>query len=174
MTCEHHLEHPCFTPTYRMLLLFIVVLCKPEWFKIIWINTNKTDYATCYLHTLTLSWPAGHICPTYKQSLLQVHWNNSIPLLLHAAIYLEVCVSLFRWTSRNAFSRETAMYKWYCVQCCMQHCTQYHLYTGKWILAGSTFKVDDNMEKKWDAVIPADLKRLFISGTFMSRWSRKG
>jgi len=30
------------------------------------------------------------------------------------------------------------------------------------------------MEKKWDAVIPADLKRLFVSGTYMSRWSRKG
>jgi len=27
-------------------------------------------------------------------------------------------VSLFRWTSQNAFSRETAVYKWYCVQCC--------------------------------------------------------
>ena len=30
------------------------------------------------------------------------------------------------------------------------------------------------MEKKWDTVIPADLKRLFVSGTYMSRWSRKG
>jgi hypothetical protein len=28
--------------------------------------------------------------------------------------------------------------------------------------------------KKWDTVIPADLKRLFVSGTYMSRWSRKG
>jgi hypothetical protein len=62
----------------------------------------------------TVSWPAGHICPTYKESF-QVHWNNSIPLSLHAATYLEV--SLFRWTSQNAFSHETAMYKWYCVQC---------------------------------------------------------
>jgi len=77
-----------------------------------------------------------HICPTYKESF-QVRWDNSIPLFLHAAIYLEV--SLFRWTSQNAFSRETAVYKWYCVQCCyaMQHCTQYHLYTavsrdGRW------------------------------------------
>jgi len=33
----------------------------------------------------------------------QVRWDNSIPLLLHAAIYLEV--SLFRWTSQNAFPR---------------------------------------------------------------------
>jgi hypothetical protein len=41
---------------------------------------------------------------------------NSIPLFLHAAIYLEV--SLFRWTSQNAFSRETAVYELYCVQCC--------------------------------------------------------
>jgi len=30
------------------------------------------------------------------------------------------------------------------------------------------------MVKKWDTVIPADLKRLFVSGTYMSRWSRKG
>jgi len=36
------------------------------------------------------------------------------------------------------------------------------------------FKVDDSMEKKWDTLIPADLKRLFLSGTYVSRWSRKG
>jgi len=64
---------------------------------------------------LTLSWPAGHICPTYKEPF-QVRWDNSIALFLHAAIYLEV--SLFRWTGRNAFSRETAVYKWCCMQCC--------------------------------------------------------
>jgi len=29
------------------------------------------------------------------------------------------------------------------------------------------------MEQKWDTVIPADLKRLFVSGTYMPRWSRK-
>jgi len=46
---------------------------------------------------------------------LQFRWDNSIPLFLHAAIYLEV--SLFRWTSRSAFSRKTAVYKLYCVQC---------------------------------------------------------
>jgi len=68
------------------------------------------------LYNLTLSWPAGHVCPTYKESF-QVRWDNSIQLFLHAAIYLEV--SLFRSTSQNAFSRETAVYKWYCVQCCI-------------------------------------------------------
>ena len=51
-------------------------------------------------------------------------------------------------------------------------------FAGKCILTGSTeyryFKVDGSMEKKWDTVIPADLKRLFVSGTYMSRWSRKG
>jgi hypothetical protein len=36
---------------------------------------------------------------------------------LRDAIYLEV--SLFRWTSQNAFFRETAVYKWDCVQCCI-------------------------------------------------------
>ena len=42
-------------------------------------------------------------------------------------------------------------------------------FAGKCILSGSTeqryFKVDGSMEKKWDTVIPAHLKRLFISGT---------
>jgi len=51
-------------------------------------------------------------------------------------------------------------------------------FAGKCILTGSTdyryFEVDGSMEKKWDTVIPADLKRLFISGAYMSRWSRKG
>jgi hypothetical protein len=28
------------------------------------------------------------------------------------------------------------------------------------------------MEKKWGTVIPADLKRLFISGKYISIWSR--
>ena len=55
-----------------------------------------------YFFTLTLSWPVGHICPTYKESF-HVRWDNSIQLFLHAAIYLEV--SLFHWTSQNAFSR---------------------------------------------------------------------
>jgi len=49
----------------------------------------------------------------------------------------------------------------------MQHCTQYYLsngcFAGKCILTGSTewryFKVDGSKEKKWDTVIPADLKK---------------
>jgi hypothetical protein len=41
------------------------------------------------VNLLTVSWPAGHISPTYKESF-QVCWDNSIPLFLHAAIYLEV------------------------------------------------------------------------------------
>jgi hypothetical protein len=45
-------------------------------------------------------------------------------------------------------------------------------------MTGSTeqiyFKVDGSMEKKWDTVIPTDLKRLFVSWKYMSRWSRKG
>jgi hypothetical protein len=38
---------------------------------------------------LTLSWPAGHTCPTYKE-FFQVRWDNSVPRFLHATIYLEV------------------------------------------------------------------------------------
>ena len=78
---------------------------------------------------LTLLWPAGHIHPTYKESF-QVRWDNSVPLFLHAAIYLEV--SLFRWTSQNAFSRETAVYKWYCVQCCYAALHGIELLQGRW------------------------------------------
>ena len=63
----------------------------------------------------------------------------------------------------------------------MQHCTQYHLHTGKCILTGSTekryFKVDGSMDKKWDTVIPADLKRLFVRGNMyvplVTEWLRK-
>jgi len=40
--------------------------------------------------------------------------------------------------------------------------------------SGIYFKVDGSMEKKWDTVILVDLKRLFVSGTYMSRWSQKG
>jgi len=46
----------------------------------------------------------------HLQRVFQICWDNSIPLYLHAAICLEV--SLLRWTSKNAFSRETAVYKW--------------------------------------------------------------
>jgi len=35
-------------------------------------------------------------------------------------------------------------------------------------------KVDGSTEKKWDTVIPADLKRLFVSGTYMSPLVTKG
>jgi hypothetical protein len=47
-------------------------------------------------------------------------------------------------------------------------------FEGKCILTGSTeqrhFKVDGSMEKKWDTAIPADLRRLFVSGTYMPCW----
>jgi len=69
---------------------------------------HHISHCLSYNFTLTLLWPAGHTCPTYKESF-QVRWDNSIPLFLHTAIYLEV--SLFHWTSQNAFSRETAVYK---------------------------------------------------------------
>jgi len=91
--------------TYQFLILQLIFLGS------IWILLSWSCFCL-----LTLSWPAGHICPTYKESF-QVRWDNSIPLFLHAAIYLEV--SLFPWTSQNAFSCETAVYKWYCVQCCI-------------------------------------------------------
>jgi hypothetical protein len=82
-------------------------------------GTGRTLKCTALQFVLTLSWPAGHICSTYKMSL-QVRWDTSNPFLLHAAIYLEL--SLLRETSQNAFSRATTVYIRYCVQCCVGDC----------------------------------------------------
>ena len=102
-------------------LRFLVVDIKACLHKATNIKSRKVWYNAYAFRNcrnfLSLSWPAGHICHTYKESF-QVRWDNSIPLFLHAAIYLEV--PQFWWTSQNAFSRETAVYKWYCVQCCKQ------------------------------------------------------
>lgn len=56
MTCEHHLEHPCFTLTYWLLRVFIIGLCKTEGLNIFCINTNRTDYTAGYLHTFKKTW----------------------------------------------------------------------------------------------------------------------
>jgi len=109
------------------------------------------------------SWPAGHTGPTYKESF-QVRWDNIIPLLLHAAIYLEV--SLFRWTSQNAFSRETTVYKWYFMQCCVITCTR--LFRGK--MHSYWFNGVGILQGRWrhgDKVgycYPSRFERLFVSG----------
>jgi len=65
---------------------------------------------------LTPSWPAGDMYVPFTNSVCKSA-GLPIPLLLHAAIYLEL--SLLRETSENAFSRETTEFKWYWVQCCM-------------------------------------------------------
>jgi len=36
-----------------------------------------------------------------------------------------------------------------------------------WFNGIEILQVDGSMEKKWDTVIPADLKRLFVSGTYI-------
>ena len=69
----------------------------------------------------------GHVCPTYKESF-QVRWDNSIPLFLHAAIYLEV--PLFRWTSQNAFSHVQM------ILCAMLLCSIAHSIICTWPFRG--------------------------------------
>jgi len=71
----------------------------------------------CFRNYCFNPWVTSGTYMPHLQRVFQVRWDNSVPLFLHAAIYLEV--SLIRWTSQNAFSRETAVYKWYCVQCCI-------------------------------------------------------
>jgi hypothetical protein len=85
--------------------------------KLISLHLHVTAFAR-----LTLSWPAGHICFTNKEPF-QVRWDNSIPIFLHAAIYLEV--SLSRWTSENAFSRVQM------ILCAMLLCNIAHSNAGK-------------------------------------------
>ena len=143
---------------------------------LIWLGRNTNGGLL-----LTLSWPAGHICPTYKESF-QVRWDNSIPHFLHAAIYLEV--SLFRWTSQNAFSRETAVYKWYCVQCCysIAHsiiCTR--LFRGK--IHSDWFNGTEILQGRWQHgenvgyCYPSGLERTLckwdIHAPLVSKWLRK-
>jgi hypothetical protein len=139
------------------------------------------QYATSNTHyiCLTVSWPAGHTCPTNKE-FFQVRWDNSNPLFLHAAIYLEV--SLFRWTSQNAFFTRNSTVQM--ILCAMLHssiahrsfvhrCFAWKMYSD-WFNELEILQGRWSMEKKWVTVIPADLKRLFVSGTYMSRWSRNG
>ena len=89
---------------------------------------NMTDEQKFWL---TLSWPTGHIRPTYKGSF-QVCWGNSIPLLLHAAVYLEV--SLFHWNSQDAFSREIAMLQM--IQCAVLHAALHTVSFVTWLFRG--------------------------------------
>jgi hypothetical protein len=75
------------------------------------ITVNRWSVASCSLGLCHGMWAVPNpfvtsgSCMSHLQ-LLQVRWDTSIPLLLHAAIYLEV--SLLRGTSQNAFSRETS------------------------------------------------------------------
>jgi hypothetical protein len=122
------------SPVYHINVHMYILLCdvSKHWMHIFHKRRRKIPLniiSSCHVfilfkcdngtYPLTLSWPAKHtrilVCPTYKESF-QARWDNSISLFLRAAVYLEV--SLFRWTSQNAFSRETSVYKWYCVQCC--------------------------------------------------------
>jgi hypothetical protein len=87
-TWAHHI--PFYLSTWHGIDLQLQVLPTPGK-----DSSSGADHIWILACILTLPWPAGHICPTYKESF-QVHWDNSIQLFLHAGVYLEV--SLFRWT----------------------------------------------------------------------------
>jgi len=93
-----------------------------------------------------------------------------MPLFLHAAIYREV--SVFRWTSQNAFSRETAVYKWYCVQCCYAALHTALLLSAA-IAAGSSNGVTNTrccryscLRSWWWVIVPPE------KCTAVSRWNK--
>ena len=129
------------------------------------------DDITC---NFTLSWPGGHICPTYKESF-QVRWDNSIPLFLHAAI-LPWSISIPLNQSECIFPRNSRVQM---IQCAMLLCSIAHsiictrLFRGKmhsdWPTEERYFKVrwqhgekvgycyPSGLEKtlcKWDIYVP--------------------
>ena len=83
---------------------------------------------------------------------------------------------------RMHFPRKTAVYKLYCVQCCIAalHTVSFvhGCFAGK--MHSDRFNKIEILQGRWQhgekggTVIPVDLKRLFLSGTYMSRWLRKG
>jgi hypothetical protein len=72
--------------------------------------------------------------------------NSCVQMILCAML-----LSLFSWTGQKALSRKTAVYKWYCMQCCYLYSVEpvriaalhtvsfvHHCFVGKCILAGSS------------------------------------
>jgi len=57
--------------------------CSASWMTCLLVSTFMFPTGVCIStrFMLTLSWPAGHICPTYKESF-QVRWDKSIQLFL--------------------------------------------------------------------------------------------
>jgi len=103
---------------------------------------------------------------SHLQRVSSIRWDKSIPLFLHDAIYLEV--SLFRWTSQNAFS---------CVQMIL-----YAMLHATWLFCGKMhsdwFNRIEILQGRWHRgekvgyCYPSGLKRLFISGTYTSYLQR--
>jgi len=120
------------------------------------------------------------MCPTYKE-FFQARWDNSIPLF-SPSCHLPWSISILLNQSECIFLRNSREQMILCamLQSSIAHsiiCTwlfrrKMHSdwFNGIEILQGRW----QHGERKWDTVIPTDLKRLFVSGTYMSRWSRKG
>ena len=84
-----------------------------------WKEVQSADFiGNC--KCLILSWPAGHICPTYKESF-QVRWGNSVPLF--PCCHLPWSISIPLNQSECIFPRNS------CVQmilCAMLHSSIAH------------------------------------------------
>jgi hypothetical protein len=88
-----------------------------------------------YISFCNLFMTSGTYMSHLQRDFSSFCWDNSIPLFLHAAIHLKV--SLFHWTSQNAFSHVQM------ILCAMLHAALHTgsfaqgCFAGKWILTGS-------------------------------------
>jgi len=70
------------------------------------------------------------------------------------------------------------VYKWYCVHCCYAALHTVSFVHGK--MHSDWFNGIEILQSRWQHgekvgyCYPSGLERLFLSGTYMSRWSRKG
>jgi hypothetical protein len=98
-----------------------------------WESMDLKQIKRTHTTNLTLSWPTGHIFPTYKESF-QVRWDNSISLFLHAAstlkyLYsvvqcvqcckaaLHTCILSLYQSTRNHLLKEPTLYIYHCERC---------------------------------------------------------
>ena len=94
MQLHHKWNGEGFDSACQYVSQLVIKNCVLSEFKLSTVETGYNDIGLCNISSvspdilwfqLTLSWPVGHICPTYKESF-QVHWNNSVPLFLHATL----------------------------------------------------------------------------------------
>jgi len=130
-------------------------------------------------YVLTLLWPAGHICPTYKEPF-QVRWDNSIPLFFPYC-HLPWSISIPLNQSECIFARNSRVQMILCAMllCCIAHsiiCTR--LFRGKmysdWFNGTEILKGRWQYGKKVGYCYPSGLEKTFCKWDIYVPLVKKG